>query len=179
VRGTPSRAAWRSFERDLREAGFSAAEIQEAWSCADEVDRVSIELMALAAGLVSIEDLRSEIVNRARNTFASVTEMPCEELTAIARKVWSNWETLSGRSLRERPDSVAGVSVTLLVKDCEQKLGWSAYPSGKSGMAARLIVRREIYSAVKRTYPTLGPECWRQFRNEWDRLGEMKTACDG
>jgi hypothetical protein len=66
-----------------------------------------------------------------------------------------------------------------VVEDCEQKLGWSAHPSGKTGMAARLIVRREIYSAVRRTYPALGPECHRQFRNEWDRLREMKTARGG
>jgi hypothetical protein len=171
--------AWRSFEKDLREVGFSSAEIRQAWSRADEVSRVSIELMALAAGLVSIEDLRSEIVNHARNTFANVAERPFDSVMTIAWNLWSNWETLSARSLDERPDSVEGVGVTLLVEDCEQKLGWSVYPSGKSGMAARLIVRREIYSAVKRTYPTLGSECHRQFRNEWDRLREMKTSCGG
>ena len=63
------RAARLSFETDLRGYGFEEAEIEAAWSCRDGVERVAIELMVLAAGLVSIEDLASDVVRRARNTF--------------------------------------------------------------------------------------------------------------
>ncbi len=63
-----ARTALLSFEKNLRDYGFEAVDIAAAWSCKDEVERVAIELMALAAGLASIEDLASDVVHRARNT---------------------------------------------------------------------------------------------------------------
>ena len=98
------RAARLSFEKDLRGYGFEEAEIEAAWSCRDGVERVAIELMALAAGLASIEDLASDVVRRARNTFgwAGVAQMPSEKLEAIARRAWEEWETLTGRPLEEQ-----------------------------------------------------------------------------
>ena len=89
------RAARLSFETDLRGYGFEEAEIEAAWSCRDGVERVAIELMVLAAGLASIEDLASDVVRRARNTFgwAGVAQMPSEKLEAIARRAWEEWET--------------------------------------------------------------------------------------
>lgn len=168
-----------SFEKDLREAGFGPEEIQAAWSRTDEVGRVSIELMALAAGLASEEDLASETVKRARNTLANVVEMPFEEFERLAFKLWSQWEERSGRSLAERPLDAFGAGVMLQVEDCEARLGWSQYPPGNIGMAARIIVRREIYDAIERRYPRLGDECHRQFRAEWDRLLSMKRARRG
>ena len=126
------RAARLSFETDLRGYGFEEAEIEAAWSCRDGVERVAIELMALAAGLASIEDLASDVVRRARNTFgwAGVTPMPREKLEAIARRAWEEWETLTGRPLEERPPSVHGAGVSALLVETEQKLGWTVYPPG-------------------------------------------------
>ena len=95
------RAPRLSFEMDLRGYGFEEAEIEAAWSHRDGVERVAIELMVLAAGLASIEDLASDVVRRARNTFgwAGVTPMPREKLEAIARRAWEEWETLTGQPL--------------------------------------------------------------------------------
>jgi hypothetical protein len=66
--------------------------------------------MALAAGLASIEDLASDVVRRARNTFgwAGVAQIPSEKIEAIARRAWEEWETLTGRLLEDRPPSVPG-----------------------------------------------------------------------
>ncbi len=165
------RAARLSFETDLRGYGFEEAEIEAAWSHRDEVERVAIELMVLAAGLASIEDLASDVVRRARNTFgwAGVTPMPREKLEAIARRAWEEWETLTGRPLEERPPSVHGAGVFALLVEAEQKLGWAVYPPGNSGMAARIIVRPELFSVIGQAYPVLKDECRRQFRDEWNR----------
>jgi hypothetical protein len=169
------RAARLSFETDLRGYGFEEAEIEAAWSRRDGVERVAIELMALAAGLASIEDLAGDAVRRARNTFgwAGVAQMSSEKLEAIARHAWEEWETLTGRPLEERPLSVHGAGVFALLIDTEQKLGWAVYPPGHSGMAARIIVRLELFSVIGQAYPLLKDECCRQFRDEWDRWREM------
>ena len=174
------RAARLSFERDLRGFGFEEAEIEAAWSCRDGVERVAIELMVLAAGLVSIEDLASDVVRRARNTFgwAGVAQMPSEKLEAIARRAWEEWETLTGRPLEERPPSVHGAGVFALLVETEQKLGWAVYPPGHSGMAARIIVRMELFSVIGQAYPLLKEECRRQFRDEWNRWCGMAPAYD-
>ena len=165
------RAARLSFETDLRGYGFEETEIEAAWSCRDGVERVAIELMALAASLASIEDLASDVVRRARNTFgwAGVTQMPREKLEAIARRAWEEWEPLTGRPLEERPPSVQGAGVFALLVEIEQKLGWAVYPHGNSGMAARIIVRMELFSVIGQAYPALKDECCRQFRDEWNR----------
>ena len=170
-----ARTARLTFEKDLRDYGFDAAEIEAAWSCGDEVERVAIELMALAAGLASIEDLASDVVHRARNTFGGtgLTQMPFEKLMPIARHAWDEWETEIGRSLEERPASALGVGVVLLLEDAEQKLGWTDYPAGNAGMAARIIVRMELFDVIGRAYPVLKDECRRQFRDEWDRWRVM------
>jgi hypothetical protein len=172
------RAAGLSFEKDLRGYGFEETEIEAAWSCRDEVERVAIELMALAAGLASIEDLASDVVRRARNTFgwAGVTPMPREKLEAIARRTWEEWETLTGRPLEERPPSVHGAGVFALLVETEQKLGWAVYPPGNSGMAARIIVRLELFAVIGQAYPLLKEECRRQFRDEWNRWRAMAPA---
>ena len=174
------RAARLSFETDLRGYGFEEAEIEAAWSCRDGVERVAIELMALAAGLASIEDLASDVVRRARNTFgwAGVAQMPREKLEAIARRAWEEWETLTGRPLEERPPSVHGAGVFALLVETEQKLGWAVYPPGHSGMAARIIVRLELFSVIGQAYPVLKEECRRQFRDEWNRWRAMAPAYD-
>ncbi|HVB98122.1 MAG TPA: hypothetical protein VNJ12_02165 [Candidatus Dormibacteraeota bacterium] len=166
-----ARTARLSFERDLRHYGFEAAEIEAAWSRSDEVERVAIELMALAAGLASIEDLASDVVHRARNTFGStgLTQMPFEKIEPIARRAWEEWETSTGRPLEERPSSVPAAGVVLLLEESEQKLGWTDYPAGNAGMAARIIVRMELFSVIGRGYPALKDECRRQFRDEWER----------
>ena len=172
------RAARLSFEKDLRGYGFEEAEIEAAWSCRDGVERVAIELMVLAAGLASIEDLASDVVRRARNTFgwAGVAQMPSEKLEAIARRAWEEWETLTGRPLEERPPSVHGAGVFALLVETEQKLGWAVYPPGHSGMAARIIVRLELFSVIGQAYPVLKEECCRQFRDEWNRWRAMVPA---
>ena len=172
------RAARLSFEKDLRGYGFEEAEIEAAWSCRDGVERVAIELMALAAGLASIEDLASDVVRRARNTFgwAGVTPMPSEKLEAIARRAWEEWETLTGRPLEERPPSVHGAGVFALLVETEQKLGWADYPPGNSGMAARIIVRMELFAVIEQAYPLLKEECRRQFGDEWNRWRGMAPA---
>ena len=155
---------------DLRGYGFEEAEIAAAWSRRDGVERVAIELMLLAAGLVSIEDLASDVVRRARNTFGwAGVEMPREKLEEIARRAWEEWETLTGRPLEERPPSVHGAGVFALLVETEQKLGWAVYPPGPSGMAARIIVRLELFSVIGQAYPVLKEECCRQFRDEWNR----------
>lgn len=166
-----ARTAQLSFEKDLRACGFEATEIEAAWSRRDEVERVAVELMALATGLASIDDLASDQVKRARNTlgWAGVPQMPFEKLEAIARRLWEEWETLTGRPLRERPSSVLGAGVIALLDDAEQKLGWAAYPPGNSGMAARIIVRREVLDVIGQAYPMLKAECRRQFLDEWNR----------
>jgi len=165
------RAARLSFETDLRGYGFEEAEIEAAWSHRDGVERVAIELMVLAAGLASIEDLASDEVRRARNTFgwAGVTPMPREKLEAIARRAWEEWETLTGRPLEERPPSVHGAGVFALLVEAEQKLGWAVYPPGNSGMAARIIVRMKLFAVIGQAYPLLEDECRQQFRDEWSR----------
>ena len=174
------RAARLSFETDLRGYGFEEAEIEAAWSCRDGVERVAIELMVLAAGLASIEDLASDVVRRARNTFgwAGVAQMPREKLEAIARRTWEEWETLTGRPLEERPPSVHGAGVFALLVETEQKLGWAVYPLGPSGMAARIIVRLELFSVIGQAYPVLKEECCRQFRDEWNRWRAMAPEYD-
>jgi hypothetical protein len=125
-----ARTAQLSFEKDLRACGFEAAEIEAAWSRRDEVERVAVELMALAAGLVSIENLASDVVKRARNTLGweGVTQIPFEKLEAIARRLWEEWETLTGRPLQERPSNVLGAGVTALLDDAEPKLGLCILP---------------------------------------------------
>ena len=174
------RAARLSFKTDLRGYGFEEAEIEAAWSCRDGVERVAIELMALAAGLASIEDLASDVVRRARNTFgwAGVAQMPSEKLEAIARREWEEWETLTGRPLEERPPGVHGAGVFALLVETEQKLGWAVYPPGNSGMAARIIVRLELFSVIGQAYPVLKEECCRQFRDEWNRWRARAPAYD-
>ncbi len=174
------RAARLSFETDLRGYGFEEVEIEAAWSCRDGVERVAIELMAMAAGLASIEDLASDVVRRARNTFgwAGVTPMPREKLEAIARRAWEEWEPLTGRPLEERPPSVHGAGVFVLLVETEQMLGWADYPPGNSGMAARIIVRMELFSVIGQAYPLLKDECCRQFRDEWNRWRAMAPAYD-
>ena len=169
------RAARLSFETDLRGYGFEEAEIEAAWSCRDGVERVAIELMSMAAGLASIEDLASDVVRRARNTFgwAGVAQMPREKLEAIARRAWEEWEPLTGRPLEERPPSVHGAGVFVLLVETEQMLGWADYPPGNSGMAARIIVRMELFSVIGQAYPLLKDECCRQFRDEWNRWRAM------
>ena len=101
-------AARLTFDSELRACGFEAAEIEAAWSCRDDIERVAIELMILAAGLASIDDLASEVVRRARNTlgWAGVVQMPFEKFEPLARRAWDEWETLTGRPLQERPSSV-------------------------------------------------------------------------
>ena len=174
------RAARLSFETDLRGYGFEEAEIEAAWSCRDGVERVAIELMVLAAGLASIEDLASDVVRRARNTFgwAGVAQMPSEKFEAIARRAWEEWETLTGRPLEERPPSVHGAGGFALLVETEQKLGWAVYPPGNSGMAARIIVRLELFSVIGQAYPVLKEECCRQFRDEWNRWRARAPAYD-
>ncbi|MGO9720516.1 MAG: hypothetical protein ACLPOA_08000 [Methylocella sp.] len=169
------RAARLSFEEDLRGFGFEEAEIEAAWYRRDGVERVAIELMALAAGLASIEDLASDVVRRARNTFgwAGVAQIPSEKIEAIARRAWEEWETLTGRLLEDRPPSVPGAGVFALLLETEQKLGWAVYPPGPSGMAARIIVRMELFSVIGQAYPLLKEECRRQFRDEWNRCCGM------
>jgi hypothetical protein len=170
-----ARTAQLSFEKDLRACGFEAEEIEAAWSCRDEVERVAVELMALATGLASIEDLASAVVKRARNAlgWAGVTQMPFEKLEAIARRLWEEWETLTGRPLQERPSNMLGAGVIALLDDAEPKLGWADYPSGNSGMAARIIVRREVLDVIGQAYPMLKAECRRQFQDEWERWRAM------
>ena len=175
--GRPARL---SFETDLRGYGFEEAEIEAAWSCRDGVERVAIELRALAAGLASIEDLASDVVRRARNTFgwAGVAQMPSEKFEAIARRAWEEWETLTGRPLEERPPSVHGAGGFALLVETEQKLGWAVYPPGNSGMAARIIVRLELFSVIGQAYPVLKEDCCRQFRDEWNRWRARAPAYD-
>jgi hypothetical protein len=36
-------------------------------------------------------------------------------------------------------------------------------------MAARIIVRMELFSVIGQAYPLLKEECCRQFRDEWNR----------
>ena len=95
--------------------------------------------------------------------------MPREKLEAIARRAWEEWEPLTGRPLEERPPSVHGAGVFALLVETEQKLGWTVYPPGNSGMAARIIVRMELFSVIGQAYPLLKEECCRQFRDEWNR----------
>jgi hypothetical protein len=171
-----ARTAQLSFEKDLRACGFEAEEIEAAWSCRDEIERVAVELMALAARLASIEDLASDVVKRARNTlgWAGVAQMPFEKLEAIARRLWEEWEPLTGRPLQERPSNVLGAGVIALLDDAEPKLGWAEYPAGNSGMAARIIVRREVLDVIGQAYPMLKAECRQQFRDEWNRWHGME-----
>jgi hypothetical protein len=172
-------SAWRVFEKELREVGFGREEIQGAWSRRDDIERVSIELMALAAGLVLVEDLASDTVSRARQTLAYITQMPFEDVEGTALRLSGGSEALSGGRFAHRHSAPIGVSVALLVDDCEQKLGWSDYPPGNAGRAARIIVRREIYYAVQRTYPQLGDECRRQFTKDWNQWRCSKGALRG
>ena len=95
--------------------------------------------------------------------------MPREKIEIIARRAWEEWETLTGRPLEERPASVPGAGVFALLVETEQKLGWAVYPPGGSGMAARIIVRMEIFSVIGQAYPLLKEECRQQFRDEWNR----------
>jgi hypothetical protein len=173
-----ARTALLSFEKDLRDYGFEAVDIAAAWSCKDEVERVAIELMALAAGLASIEDLASDVVHRARNTLGwkGMTQMPFGRFEPMARRLWDEWETLTGRGLDERPSGVLGAGVVLLLEDAEQKLGWADYPAGNAGMAARIIVRMELFYVIERAYPALKDECRRQFRAEWNRWRVVNRA---
>ena len=164
-------AARLTFDSELRACGFEAAEIEAAWSCRDDIERVAIELMILAAGLASIDDLASEVVRRARNTlgWAGVVQMPFEKFEPLARRAWDEWETLTGRPLQERPSSVLAAGVIALLEDAEQKLGWADYPAGTAGRAARIIVRRELLAVIEQAYPALKNECRQLFRDEWNR----------
>jgi hypothetical protein len=40
-------------------------------------------------------------------------------------------------------------------------------------MAARIIVRMELFSVIGQAYPLLKEECRRQFRDEWNRCCGM------
>jgi hypothetical protein len=169
-------AARRALEKDLRSFGFAADDVEAAWSCRDGVQRVAIELMAMGAGLASVEDLAEEAVDRARNAFCwrVAPQIPFAEVKAAARKVWDEWEALTGLGLNERPPTVAGVAARLLIEECEQKLGWSGCPAGNGETAARIIVRFEVCDVIGQQYPEIAAECRRQFREAWDAWADAR-----
>jgi hypothetical protein len=45
-------------------------------------------------------------------------------------------------------------------------------------MAARIIVRLELFSVIGQAYPVLKEECCRQFRDEWNRWRARAPAYD-